>query len=127
MGIPPGLERGMFAENQVLGIGYQVSGIGYRDWLVVLCGLYHGVVTGAWWRCYRLDTWRYRSETPVYAATAAGATITVLKIEADALLPSQQIVERLAMALSVSLEERASLDIVILVTCPDFRCKATVS
>lgn len=41
------------------------------------------------------------------ARRAACATITVLKIEADALRPSQQIAERLAMALSVPLEERA--------------------
>jgi ribosome-binding protein aMBF1 (putative translation factor) len=61
------------------------------------------------------------------ARRVACAAIMMLKIEADALRPSQQIAERLAMALSVPLEEWASLDIVILVTYHDFRCKATVS
>ncbi|MDX1522715.1 MAG: helix-turn-helix transcriptional regulator, partial [Anaerolineae bacterium] len=36
------------------------------------------------------------------------ATITLRKIEADALRPSVQIAERLAMALAVPLEERAA-------------------
>jgi len=41
------------------------------------------------------------------ARRVACATITVRKIEADALRPSQQIAERLAMALAIPLEERA--------------------
>ena len=41
------------------------------------------------------------------ARRVACATITVRKIEADALRPSQQIAERLAMALNIPLEERA--------------------
>jgi WD40 repeat protein/transcriptional regulator with XRE-family HTH domain len=41
------------------------------------------------------------------ARRVACATITIRKIEADALRPSQQIAERLAMALNIPLEERA--------------------
>ncbi|MBN1813282.1 MAG: protein kinase [Anaerolineae bacterium] len=41
------------------------------------------------------------------ARRVACATITVRKIEADALRPSQQIAERLAMALNIPLDERA--------------------
>jgi WD40 repeat protein/DNA-binding XRE family transcriptional regulator len=42
------------------------------------------------------------------ARRVACATITVRKIEADALRPSQQIAERLAMALAIPMEERAA-------------------
>jgi DNA-binding XRE family transcriptional regulator len=42
------------------------------------------------------------------ARRVACATITIRKIEADALRPSQQIAERLAMALTIPLEERAA-------------------
>jgi WD40 repeat protein/DNA-binding XRE family transcriptional regulator len=42
------------------------------------------------------------------ARRVACATITVRKIEADALRPSQQIAERMAMSLNVPLEERAT-------------------
>jgi WD40 repeat protein/DNA-binding XRE family transcriptional regulator len=42
------------------------------------------------------------------ARRVACATITIRKIEADALRPSQQIAERLAMALAIPLEERAA-------------------
>jgi WD40 repeat protein/DNA-binding XRE family transcriptional regulator len=41
------------------------------------------------------------------ARRVACATITIRKIEADALRPSQQIAERLAMALAIPLEQRA--------------------
>jgi WD40 repeat protein len=41
------------------------------------------------------------------ARRVACATITVRKIEADALRPSQQIAERLAMALNIPLDERS--------------------
>jgi WD40 repeat protein/transcriptional regulator with XRE-family HTH domain len=41
------------------------------------------------------------------ARRVACATITVRKIEADALRPSQQVAERLAMALNIPLDERA--------------------
>ncbi len=42
------------------------------------------------------------------ARRVACATITIRKIEADALRPSQQIAERLAMALNVPLDDRAA-------------------
>jgi len=42
------------------------------------------------------------------ARQMACATITICKIEADALRPSQQIAERLAMALATLLDERAA-------------------
>jgi serine/threonine protein kinase/DNA-binding XRE family transcriptional regulator len=42
------------------------------------------------------------------ARRVACATITIRKIEADALRPSQQIAERLAMALNIPQEERAT-------------------
>lgn len=52
---------------------------------------------------------RVRDLTQAELARRVGcAAITIRKIEADALRPSQQIAERLAMALGISLEERAA-------------------
>ena len=51
---------------------------------------------------------RHRDLTQAELARRVGcATITIRKIEADALRPSVQIAERLAMALGIPLEERA--------------------
>src|SRR5512143_2995657 len=51
---------------------------------------------------------RVRDLTQAELARRVGcAAITIRKIEADALRPSQQIAERLAMALGIPLEERA--------------------
>ncbi len=52
---------------------------------------------------------RLRDLTQAELARRVGcAAITIRKIEADALRPSQQIAERLAMALNIPLEERAA-------------------
>lgn len=52
---------------------------------------------------------RVRDLTQAELARRVGcAAITIRKIEADALRPSQQIAERLAMALGIPLEERAA-------------------
>lgn len=52
---------------------------------------------------------RLRDLTQAELARRVGcAAITIRKIEADALRPSQQIAERLAMALGIPLDERAS-------------------